>query len=124
MKRSTTTVRRLNQWLHVEFESSCYKTEEFKAFSRLFRSELKKLLPEGYTLIGFSIGHFYISGFVYNESTKKYAYFSIADVRFFRNEWYYHMLVRTARSDRDFIGGANQYTTFYDAADAFEKLTA
>lgn len=124
MKTRKADTRKLDLWLNVEFESSCYKTEQFKAFSRLFRSELKKQLPQGYNLTGYTNGHFYISGFVYNESTERYAYFSIADVRFFRNEWYHHLLVRAARSDHDFTGGPNQYTSFYDAANAFEKLTA
>lgn len=117
-------IRKLDQWLKIEFESSCSKTDQFKAFSRQFCSELKKILPAGCTLTGYSTGHFYVSGFVYNEKTQKYAYFSISDVRSFRNEWYHHMLVRTARSNHDFTGGTNQYTPFYAAAGAFEKLTA
>ena len=124
MKRLEANTRKLDQWLYVEFISSCYKTEQFKAFSRVFQSELKKQLPQGCRLVGYHAGHFYVSGFVLNETTGKYVYFSTSDVRFFRNEWYHHLLVRTAISDRDFTGGTNQYVPFYEAAELLEKLMA
>ena len=38
-------------------------------------------------------------------------YMSISDVRFFKNEWYNHILFRTAKSEKDFTGGTNLYTT-------------
>lgn len=116
-------VRKLDHWLHVEFESSCCKTDQFMAFARQFRSELKKVLPCDCQLIGYNIGHFYISGFIYNRQTDKYAYFMTSDVRCFGNDWYYRLLVRTARSKRDFTGGSNHYIPFYEATDLLEKLT-
>jgi len=41
----------------------------------------------------------------------KYVYLSISDVRFFRNEWYNHILIRSAESERDYCGGHNNYTS-------------
>ena len=38
-------------------------------------------------------------------------YISISDVRYFTNEWYSHILIRTAKSDTDYRGGFNHYTT-------------
>ena len=38
-------------------------------------------------------------------------YISISDVRYFNNDWYNHILVRTAKNETDYRGGFNHYTT-------------
>lgn len=41
-------------------------------------------------------------------------YISISDVRYFSNEWYDHILIRTAENETDYRGGFNNYTTLSD----------
>ena len=41
----------------------------------------------------------------------KCVYLSISDVRYFTNEWYGHILIRTAKDEQDYRGGFNHYTT-------------
>jgi hypothetical protein len=95
------------------FESSCYKTPEFIQFSRDFRSDLRAMLVKTDWMIDtLSVGHFYISGFLKHMKTGEFVYISISDVRFFRDEWYNQMLVRTAKSNTDYTGGANGHTNF------------
>jgi len=101
----------MKNWLNVTFASSCYKTDQFKAFSRNFRSYVKKLTKDNFEIINFSVGHFDVSGFLKNKENNKLVYFSVSDVRFFPNEWYNHVLVRTAKHDKDYIGGSNNYCT-------------
>lgn len=104
------------KWLGNVFESSCYKTDEFKDFIRDFRSDLNTMLKgTGWHIVcPFSAGHFYISGLLYNPFENKHVYISTSDVRFFRDEWYNHLLIRTAKNEKDFTGGANRYCRFYD----------
>ncbi len=95
----------MEKWLDVDFESSCFLTDQFRAFSRDFKKFVKKNLPEDSELVGWSRGHFEISGFV--KRGDKYAYFSTSDVRFFRKQWYKNMLVRSAAHEKDYTGGSN-----------------
>ena len=67
-----------------------------------------------------SVGHFYVSGFA--SKGDKHVYFSIQDVRHFNNEWYNHILVRTARDTKDYHGGSNNYTTLPQLRQAVETL--
>ena len=95
------------KWLNHEFQSSSVKTPEFKSFSNDFIKDLKSL-AQGYEFVNVNKGHFYVSGFIKKDD--KYAYFSISDVRYFKNEWYNHIMIRTAKSDKDYTGGNNNYT--------------
>jgi hypothetical protein len=107
-------------WGNYQFESSTVCTDEFAAFAKGFKKCIKDSLPEGAELVDFSRGHFYVSGFVKYRCS--YMYFSTSDVRFFRDEWYNHLLVRTAKYERDFTGGFNQYITLPEFKEAVEKL--
>lgn len=95
------------KWLTHEFQSSSVKTPEFKSFANDFIKDLKSLAT-GYEFVNVSKGHFYVSGFL--KKADKYVYFSISDVRFFRNEWYKNILIRTAKNDKDYTGGVNNST--------------
>jgi len=101
---------KLNKWAGVEFESSSGKTPQFKSFVRDFRSEYKKIAARIGANIELSVGHFYISGFF--ERGGKYVYFSIPDVRFFPGEYYVNILIRTAKSNKDYTGGCNKQVIF------------
>lgn len=41
-------------------------------------------------------------------------YISISDVRYFTNEWYSNILIRTAKDEQDYRGGFNHHTTLED----------
>ena len=109
---------------HV-FRSSSGKTDEFKAFVKYFRKELtEQVKREGLELVKFNTGHFYVSGFVRNPDTGEYAYFSVSDVRFFRNEWCDNILIRTAKDDSDYHGGVNMYSTLEELGGRLMFLTS
>lgn len=91
-----------------EFSSGCYTGEDFKAFARDFKATMKVACSSlGYTLIMGKPWHYYLSGFV--KSGDAYVYFSISDVRWSRDR-ITNVLVRSAKSDKDFSGGHNGFT--------------
>ena len=54
--------------------------------------------------------HDCVSAFV-KSAENKCVYVSISDVRFFTNEWYNNILIRTAKNEQDYYGGFNHRTT-------------
>ena len=103
-----------DRYLDHVFESSSYKTDEFKAFSRAFKSDIKELTKNDFELVSFNTGHFYVSGFLKAKINGNLVYFSIPDVRSFNNDWQKNILIRTAEHDKDYTGGRNNYTTLED----------
>jgi hypothetical protein len=98
----------LAEWRGVSFESSSGKTPQFVAFFKDFRREVKRqCVAAGLSVLDIYIGHFEASGFVLNPKTAKMAYFHISDVRFFPRSWSEDILIRTAKHDKDYTGGAN-----------------
>ncbi len=100
----------MDNWTNTNFESSSSLTPQFAAFARDYKKHLKAILSGvGLELISFNRGHFYLSGFIHNPLTDKYAYFSISDVRGGHDEWLTQVLVRSAKHDKDYTGGANGF---------------
>lgn len=103
-------LKNLEKYLNYEFSSGCYTGEDYKTFERKYINYLKDICKiEGWELVKVNKNHYEFSAFFKYEN--KYMYMSISDVRFFKNEWYNHILFRTAKSEKDFTGGTNLYTT-------------
>ena len=114
------------EYVNYKFESSCHTTPEFRSFATKFRNRLKKACAvAGLELIDCSRGHFYVSGFVKNPVTKKFAYFYVGDVRWdIMGKPLESCLVRTAQDEKDYTGGANTYCKLPDMVARISKLTA
>jgi len=110
----------MKKWLTHEFSSGSYAGDDFKSFARSFKTALKKQLKDTMAIVEYSVGHYYVSGFI--QRGDKYIYFSISDVRHFNNEWNTHILYRTAKSIKDFTGGMNNYTSLKDFGENVERL--
>ena len=92
------------------FGSDSVKTPQFISFSRKFKNALtKELKTIGANITKYNSGHFYVSGF-FRKGEKCY-YFSLSDVRHFHVT---DMLYRTAKDEKDFTGGGNQYVKIED----------
>jgi hypothetical protein len=108
----------------AEFESASHRTPEYLAWHRLFKREFTKFLnSRGMTGIEFSKpNHFDLSGFFKDGAKDQIWYFSISDLRGFKD----NMLIRTAAHYKDFTGGANQYLPLNRGSanftEAFDKL--
>lgn len=109
----------MQKWVNYQFESSTTKTPEFKSFARDFKKAFKHLLGDDYH-IEMSVNHFYISGFIAKDG--KFIYFSTSDVRFFPNEWYNKLLIRTSKDMSDYTGGPNNYTSINHLKENVNRL--
>jgi len=98
-----------------DFESSSVQTEQYKVWHKLFSKEFKQFLNEkGAVAIEIAKpNHFDISGF-FTMNNRIY-YFSIADLRWSKER----MLIRTAKSYKDYTGGSNQFASL-DSPEQFE----
>ena len=100
----------LKKYLNYEFSSGCYTGEDYKEFERKYINYLKTICKEnGWEFVRALKNHYEFSAFL--EVDYHFIYVSISDVRFFQNEWYNNILIRTAKSDVDYTGGSNHYTT-------------
>lgn len=91
--------------LATRFNQECENTNEYKSFTRSFKSTLKKIGDEnGFKIAKFSVGHFYVSGFL-EMKDGKLIYFS-------HHNGDSRILVRTAKHLKDFTGGHNNYCLF------------
>lgn len=122
-KETAKNKKNIKQWLYYTFESSSCLTEEFSQFAREYKKAIKDILPNNCEIINYNRGHFEVSLFVKNATTKKLVYISISDVRHSPNSWYNNILIRTAQHDKDWTGGSNNFTTFPDLKDNIVKLT-
>jgi len=111
---------KIKKWLGHEFESSTGRTPDYLRWHRDFKAAIRQQLPEGAELIMSKPNHFDASGFV--KLGDKYVYFSVSDIRHWQDEWFRNILIRTAKSDKDYTGGRNCRTTFNDFTTNVERL--
>jgi hypothetical protein len=100
-----------SKYIGTTFESSTVKTKQFKAFSRAFNSDIKEVTKNDFDIVDWNVGHFDISGFLKFKLNSRLVYFSISDVRHFKDAWHKNILIRTAEHEKDFSGGGNNYAT-------------
>lgn len=98
------------------YETSSGRTPEYLSWHRTFKREFTKFLTEkGATSI--EIGkpnHFDISGFFVVDNQTWY--FRIEDIRWSKTD----MLIRTAKSNKDYTGGRNQSIPLNKGITAFQ----
>lgn len=112
----------LSPWKYKEIEDmGGYISEDFKKFARTYKNYVKRVCKaHNWELVEFSTGHYYCSWFIKNG--EKYIYCSFSDVRHFQKEWYKLILYRTAKSEKDYTGGSNNYTDLQNYELALVKL--
>ena len=111
----------LEKYLNYEFSSGCYTGEDYKEFERKYINYLKTICKEnGWRFVNALKNHYEFSAFL--EVNYHFIYFSICDVRYFKNEWYNNILIRTAKSDKDYTGGSNYYTDLPNLRDNIIKI--
>ncbi len=102
----------LKQYINYEFSTGCYTGNDYKTFQTKYINYLKTICKENnWSLIKVNKNHYCFSAFIKGGTENKYVYISISDVRYFNNNWYNHILIRTAKNEVDYKGGFNHYTT-------------
>jgi len=118
------------KWVGFDFENNGWATnyenrsDAFAQFIRDTRSDIKQMLKgTGWELkTGWKGNWFTTSGFLYNQELDKWIYISISDIRYWQDDWFYNMLIRTAKNDKDYTGGTNQNCCFYGLPEKLEEL--
>ena len=105
-------INTLKQYINYEFSTGCYTGNDYKTFQTKYINYLKTICKENnWSLIKVNKNHYCFSAFIKGGTENKCVYISISDVRYFNNDWYNHILVRTAKNEVDYKGGFNHYTT-------------
>lgn len=102
------TLQELKKYIGYEFSSGPYTGDDYKQFQNKYINYLRSLCKnEGWELVNVGRNHYCFSAFIKNR--EKYLFISISDVRYFPSDWYEHILMRTAKSDKDYRGGCNSF---------------
>ncbi len=116
------TLKELEKYLNYEFSTGAYTGQDYKSFQNKYINYLRSLCKQNnWQLVNIGRNHYCFTAFVKNNENR-FVYISISDVRFFKNEWYYRALIRTAESERDYRGGHNYYNELPRLHFAIKKL--
>lgn len=109
-----TNIKDLEKYVNYEFSSGCYTGDDYKSFQTKYINYLRSICKNNHwRLVNVGKNHYCFSAFI-KSAENKCVYISISDVRYFSNEWYDHILIRTAENETDYRGGFNNYTTLSD----------
>ena len=105
------TIKDLEKYINYEFSSGCYTGDDYKSFQTKYINFLRSICKQNHwQLVNVGRNHYCFSAFI-KSAENKCVYVSISDVRFFTNEWYSNILIRTAKNEQDYRGGFNHRTT-------------
>lgn len=105
------TIKDLEKYIDYEFSSGCYTGDDYRSFQTKYINFLRSICKQNHwQLVNVGRNHYCFSAFI-KSAENKYVYVSISDVRFFTNEWYNNILIRTAKNEQDYRGGFNHRTT-------------
>ena len=104
-------IKDLKKYVGYEFSSGCYTGDDYKSFQTKYINYLRSICKQNHwQLVNVGRNHYCFSAFI-KSAENKCVYVSISDVRYFSDEWYNHILIRTAKDEQDYRGGFNNYTT-------------
>lgn len=104
-------IKDLEKYIGYEFSSGCYTGDDYKSFQTKYINFLRSICKQNHwQLVNVGRNHYCFSAFI-KSAENKCVYVSISDVRFFTNEWYSNILIRTAKNEQDYHGGFNHRTT-------------
>ena len=116
------TIKDLEKYLSYEFSSGPYTGQDYKTFQTKYINYLRSLCKQNnWELVNIGRNHYCFTAFIKN-SQRKHIYLSVSDVRYFNNEWYNNILIRTAEHEKDYSGGRNNYTTLSELKTAITRL--
>lgn len=105
------TIKDLEKYIDYEFSSGCYTGDDYKSFQTKYINFLRSICKQNHwQLVNVGRNHYCFSAFI-KSAENKCVYVSISDVRFFTNEWYNNILIRTAKNEQDYHGGFKHRTT-------------
>ena len=111
-------------------DAGAWMSKEGRSFAMCFYNMLKRTLkPHGIAISKFTIGHYYVSGFLADDPDDEiYVYFSYSiprgglPVQFNDTRLMNSVLYRTAENINDCTGGTNNYSSIEDFPESVIKL--
>lgn len=106
-------------------DDTIYTSEEFKSFARQFFNAVKREFP-GDEVVNRRTGHYYLSCFI--KRGDKYVYVSLSVPRgehpldMSRRDAMGGILIRRAKDEKDYTGGSNHFTNYFDFKSDVEGL--
>lgn len=100
-------VKKIENILQKDYDHEIPDKPRSAEFNRALKSMLKKSFP-GYTIIMPKTIWCQASGFIKSPDTGKCVFFSFQDYRY--GDWTQRILIRKARDEKDYTGGANHFT--------------
>lgn len=104
-------------------DDGAYMSESFKTFAKDFYNSLKRK----YTIIRFNIGHYDVSGFLRHNGKIVYYSYSVPrgeiPINTRAKDAMNGILIRLAKDEKDYSGGINHFTNFFDFEKDVELLT-
>ena len=110
----------LRPFVDYTFSSGGITGDDYKSFQRKYKNYLEKILPEGYSIYSWNKNHYQFSAVI--EYNGRYVYMSISDVRYWQNEWFTNILVRTMKHEKDWTGGTNTYASIFNLSNRIQRL--
>lgn len=111
----------LYKYLGHKFTYSWDNTTEYLEFQKCYITYLRKLLKlNKWEILKVNKNHFEFSMFI--KTQKCLIYISINDVRFYQDDWFNKILVRTVSSENDYIGNQNYYCKLTDLVEKIKNI--
>ena len=105
----------------------CMTSEDFKRFSRDFKSTIKDIaIPVNGEVVSFNSGHYYVSSFI--KINEKYIYISYEANRgnksldLTRDDCFFGILVRKAKNEKDYHGESNHFCNIDTLLDTIKEI--
>ena len=112
-----------DKYLTCFFAGGSETSAGYKAFETAYKQYLSSICRKNrWQLTRFLKSHYEFSCFI--RSGNKCVYLSISDVRYWKDQWYEHILIRPAKDETDFRGGQNHYTDISHIEQDIEHLFA
>lgn len=117
------TLKELKKYVGYKFSTGVYTGEDYLSFQTKYINYLKTLCKSNnWELVSIGRNHYCFSCFI--RSCNKYVYLSISDVRYYSRDWYERILIRTAKSEKDYTGGSNNFTSIENLEHNVGRLLA
>ena len=112
------------KWNYVSIEDAgCVVSKQAKCFYTAFKNMLKReLTNKGYNLVNFTLGHYYVSGFLEKNGEFIYVYYDIPrygeKIKFSEHSYSTGVLYRRAKDAKDFRGEQNHFCSLEELPDS------
>lgn len=100
-------IKKIEEILNKDYDHEIPDKPRSAEFNKAIKAFLKKSFP-GYTIIPTKGAWCEASGFIQDKDTGATVFYSFQDYRY--GDWKKRILIRTAKHEKDYTGGANHYT--------------